>query len=766
MYSIPSLRGILSKTGPAPVTGPLSFYADGRIRDQVIVGDNIYIAGDFTSVGKYVDMKTNQFCILNSTTADANYISINKTLFNGDVECSVISGSYIYVGGSFTLYNNQVCERIAKISLIDGSVDPTFNTASGFNALVRSIALDSSGNLYAGGDFTTYKGTTRQSIAKINATTAALDTTFDAESGFDNQVFSIALDGSGSLYACGAFTSYKGTTRQRIAKLNATTAALDTTFDAASGFNSTVRSIALDSSGNFYAGGGFTSYKATTRQRIAKINATTAALDASFNSASGFDNVVNVIALDGSGNLYAGGSFTSYKATTRQRIAKINATTAALDTTFDSASGFNNAAGFGVSVNSIIFDGSGSLYAGGNFSLYKGTAREFIAKLNATTAALDTTFDSASGFKGGAVQTMALDGSGTLYVGGLFGEYKTLNKTLTRQKIAKISLLTGNIDTAFDSESGFNEATASVRSIALDDSGNLYAGGAFTSYKGTTRQRIAKLNATTAALDTTFDAESGFNSTVNSIALDELGNIFAGGGFNSYKGTARERIAKINGTTAALDTTFDSASGFDGTVNSITRNPSTGAFYCAGFFTAYKGTTRQYIARIHATTAALDTTFDAASGFNSTVNSIALDELGNIFAGGGFTSYKGTARERIAKINATTAALDTTFDSASGFIINGTVNAIILDGSGSLFVGGVFTTYKETAAVRLVKLNATTAALNTTFNTSTGFNGIVNSIVLDGSGNLYAGGDFTSYKTLLAKKASILDATTAAPVGY
>ena len=760
MYSIPSLRGILSKTGPAPVLGDYPFYANGRVSAQLVVGNSIYIVGGFTAVGSYSDMKTSRFCVLNSTNANANYSSISRTLFNGNVTCSLIVGSYIYVGGTFTAYNSQPCERLAKISLIDGSLNATFNTAIGFSSTINSIALDSSGNLIVGGFFTTYKGIARERIAKLNPTTAALDTTFDTASGFSSAVNSIALDGSGNLIVGGDFTTYKGTTRQYIAKLNPTTAVLDTTFNTASGFNGSVSSIALDSSGNIYAGGGFTTYKGTTRQYISKLNPTTAALDTTFNTASGFSSLVYSIVLDGSGNLIVGGTFSTYKSIARNSIAKLNPTTAVLDTTFNTASGFNG------SVSSIALDSSGNIYAGGGFTTYKGTTRQYIAKINATTAALDTTFNTASGFNS-SVNSIALDASGNVYVGGGYNNYKTLNPVTTRQGIAKISLVNGSIDTTFDAAIGFNNV---VNSIALDGSGNLIVGGAFSSYKGTTRLFIVKLNPTTAALDTTFDTETGFNSSVNSIALDGSGNLIVGGGFTTYKSIARERIAKINATTAALDTTFDTASGFNSSVNSIVLDAS-GNIYAGGSSITYKSIARQGIAKLNPTTAALDTTFDTASGFNSSVNSIVLDGSGNLIAGGDFGTYKGTARQCIAKINATTAALDTTFGTETGF--NSTVRTIALDASGNIYAGGSFTTYKSIARQGIAKLNPTTAVLDTTFDTSTGkgFNSAtLFSITFISPNTLYVGGVFTSFSyvtgPLNGTNFAFVNKDTALPVGY
>jgi len=151
--------------------------------------------------------------------------------------------------------------------------DTIFDSASGANSAVRTLVLDGT-DLYLGGQFTTYKGTTRERVCKVNSSTAALDTTFDSASGASSTVYALALDGTG-LYLGGQFTTYKGTTRERICKVNSSTAALDTTFDSASGAGSIVQALALDGS-DLYLGGSFTTYKAWARARITRVDTSTA----------------------------------------------------------------------------------------------------------------------------------------------------------------------------------------------------------------------------------------------------------------------------------------------------------------------------------------------------------------------------------------------------------------------------------------------------------------------------------------------------------
>ncbi|MEJ2622790.1 MAG: delta-60 repeat domain-containing protein [Candidatus Thiodiazotropha sp.] len=51
----------------------------------------------------------------------------------------------------------------------------------------------------------------------------------------------------------------------------------------------------------------------------------------------------------------------------------------------------------------------------------------------------------------------------------------------------------GTVDTAFAVGSGFN-APVNTLSLATDGSGDLYVGGAFTSYQSSTVDKIARLN--------------------------------------------------------------------------------------------------------------------------------------------------------------------------------------------------------------------------------------------------------------------------------
>jgi hypothetical protein len=105
--------------------------------------------------------------------------------------------------------------------------------------MVRALAVDSSDNLYMGGDFIFVRKWDGTSWSTLGA-------------GFDDGVKSLALDNSGNLYAGGNFIWTGDGPANRVAKWDGTSWwALD------KGLGGDVRALAVDSSGTVYAGGSF-----------------------------------------------------------------------------------------------------------------------------------------------------------------------------------------------------------------------------------------------------------------------------------------------------------------------------------------------------------------------------------------------------------------------------------------------------------------------------------------------------------------------------
>src|SRR5947209_7696786 len=276
-----------------------------------------------------------------------------------------------------------------------------------------------------------------------------------------------------------------------------------------------------------------------------------------------------------------------------------------------------------------------------------------VVRVNAAGGDLETTFNPGTGADNG-LQTMVLQPDGKIIIGGYFTSY---NGT-SRNYIARVNS-NGSLDTSFDPGTG---AGCAVYASVLQSDGKVIIGGCFTDYNGTTRNRIARLNAD-GSLDTTFDPGTGADgTTVFTIALQSDGKVIIGGNFNNYNGTARKGVARLN-SDGSLDTTFDPGTGADSFVLATALQPD-GKIIIGGFFTSYNGTSRNYIARVNSN-GSLDTSFDPGTGAGCAVYASVLQSDGKVIIGGCFTDYNGTTRNRIARLNAD-GSLDTTFNRGTG----------------------------------------------------------------------------------------------------
>jgi hypothetical protein len=313
--------------------------------------------------------------------------------FSGPVNAFLPAGHSWYVGGNFTRISKYAASNL--IALDPTGAPPGCVSANGFDAGINAIA-QSGGSVYIGGTFTHYRGSSANFIAKLDAATCAIDTTFSppANNGFDDFVTSLVVT-NGSLYVGGSFSDYRGASAINIAKLDLTTGALDTTFSplANNGFSDTVTSLGVSGSA-LYVGGYFSAYRGVSgsASKVAKLDLTTGALDTTFSppgaASNGFDGSVDTLAFANC-SLYVGGAFTAYPGaiTSAEAIAKLDATSGALDTTFSPSGATAN--GFDGTVTALGVS-STTLLCGGTFTAYRGVAAsaEALAVLDPATGSV------------------------------------------------------------------------------------------------------------------------------------------------------------------------------------------------------------------------------------------------------------------------------------------------------------------------------------------------------------------------------------------
>ena len=335
-----------------------------------------------------------------------------------------------------------------------------------------------------------------------------------------------------------------------------------------------------------------------------------------------------------------------------------------------------------------------------------------------------------SGFNG-TVYSTAIQSDGKIVVGGQFSDY---NGT-SANKIIRLNT-DGSVDTSFVYGTGFNGTL--VFSIAIQSNGKIVVGGIFTNYNGTGANGIITLNSD-GSIDTSFVYGTGFDNQVRSIDIQSDGKIVVGGWFSSYNGTSANGIIRLN-TDGSIDTSFVYGTGFDGLIKSIAIQ-SDGKIVVGGNFTSYNGTVANRIITLNSD-GSIDTSFVYGTGFNSDVNSIAIQSDSKIVVGGEFTGYNGTFVKRIIRLNSN-GSIDTSFVYGDGF--NGYVDSVAIQSDGKIVVGGQFQIYNGTGANYIIRLNSN-GSIDTSFVYGTGFDNYVYSIAIQSNGKILVGGSFTSYQ--------------------
>lgn len=225
---------------------PTAQIGPGVVWDQVIVGDTVYVAGEFSTArpagvaigGAGEVSRSNLLAYKLSTGALLPWAPAP----NGVVRTIAASadGKTIYVGGVFNKIGSVSKVRLAALDAATGAVRTAFtaNAAS----RVNDIAVAGT-TVYFGGLFTVVNNTSRTRLAAVNGTTGKLTAwapTADAE------VLALTLPpGAGKVVVGGRFTKLSGVANYGMGAVNSTTGAV-----LAWKINATVRNAGANSAIN------------------------------------------------------------------------------------------------------------------------------------------------------------------------------------------------------------------------------------------------------------------------------------------------------------------------------------------------------------------------------------------------------------------------------------------------------------------------------------------------------------------------------------
>jgi trimeric autotransporter adhesin len=430
----------------------------------------------------------------------------------------------------------------------------------------------------------------------------------------------------------------------------------------------------------------------------------------------------------------------------------------------------------GSSVSSVIRDSQGTIFIAGSFNSIDGVSIARVARWNGSRW-----IQVGNGLNGN-VQTIAFAPDGTLYAGGGFtasGNGTVLNRIARLEKSEWVPV-----------GEGFNSL---VNSITFDPKGQLLVGGAFTlSGASTSLNYVARWDGkqwqdlgtgpTGIVLSLLWTPQGlvaggiftgttdgravnriavwdgfywkplggGLNNTVRSIIWDK-NSVLAVGDFTQSlsPSTAINRVARFDGEKWA-----QVGDGLNSSVLAAHRDQFDVLWVAGSFTSSGNETGFGSIARLSG-----KTWRKAASGVSPGLSVSGISSLpnGDVVFVGAFTSAGGDSRiNRIARWNG--AGFETM--TAEGLAPNGTVNALVEDLSGNIYIGGNFLTVGGISASRIAKWDGQEwSAL------SSGMNGTVSSLAIDSQGRLYAGGNFTSAGGLTVNRIARWTGTTWEPIG-
>jgi hypothetical protein len=361
---------------------------------------HILVGGTMSSVGGY--MRSRVAAFMNSTMdLDPNF-DASASVVNGSVYRLLVSGSDLYVAGSFTTGGGSAQRNLMRLNATTGALSPNWNPQPGNP--VEDMVLDGN-TLYVAGQFTAFTtannlcqaGTsvTRNRIAalstNVNTGTTCFVTSWNPNA--DNVVNELEQDAT-SIYAGGDFADI-GTNADNdegVERLSKATGLADPTFDSQLATGQATTDVQMDISDDGSQLYVYFGVNGSTGRDLVRINTANGSTDTTW--LSGVANVNGAVSAltfdDTNDKIYIGGNFTTVgpSAASRQRAAEI------------STDGTINAwnPGFDAVTNDILVNGN-KLLAGGQFTVTGRTAatnekRTYFTGFSTNTIQFSTTSSS------------------------------------------------------------------------------------------------------------------------------------------------------------------------------------------------------------------------------------------------------------------------------------------------------------------------------------------------------------------------------------
>ncbi len=592
---------------------------------EVQTDDKLVLVGDFTLINGLtqnritrLDPDGNQDLTFNSGTGANNVITA----------CHIQDDGKIIIAGVFSNYNGVSRSKIARIHS-DGSIDVSFYLASGLGTVgLYDVKSQSTGKVIIAGS--TSFGLNNGYIARLNSD-GTMDASFTTGSGFNEIVRVLAIQDDDAILVGGDFSTYNGVNAMRLARLQIN-GLIDNLYqtNVGSGIDFSTLSLSVQPDGKTIIGGVFGWYNGVSRNYIARIE-TDGSIDLTFNTGSGFSQIVESVLVQSNGKILVGGEFYTVNGIPKHAIVCLNN-----DGNIDNSSSYSGDEA--ISIIDIKSQPDDKIIISGGFDEYSNTpVNSNILRLNAN-GTIDQTFLNPGNGTNPYVMDVEIQSNGKIVLVGAF----TVSNGNTHNRIARLNS-DGSTDNTFSTGTGANSG---IFSVDLDNNDKILIGGGFLNFNGTNINRFARLN-TNGSLDNSFDVGSGADGEVVCCEVLPNGKILVGGAFLNFNGVNVNRIVLLN-PDGSIDNTFMTGSGANGYVTCITVQAN-GKIILGGEFTVFNNVNCGHIVRLNPD-GTIDYSFNTGSGFNNSVTSFAIQNDGKLIVGGNFTSYNNYGRNRLARL--------------------------------------------------------------------------------------------------------------------
>ena len=316
----------------------------------------------------------------------------------------------------------------------------------------------------------------------------------DRGRGGNGGVVDVVVQLDNTIVIVGDFDQVDAKPRNSVARLN-TDGSLDVLFDIGEGTDGPIYAVDRMPDGRIIIGGDFLFVGDTFSPSIAVLNGTTGKLDPAFSPGNGVDGVVYALDVDWDGSIVIGGNFTEVGVYPRKNIARLK-NNGEVDLAFNPGIGANGP------VLSLFVDSSVNVVAEPTFDM-AGADEVFQERINELIDLVDPDYE-------GEVDYI----KSLLDTGGIIPHYY---RDYIRENFPPMY--------------------------------RVVIGGSFTSYNGTRRMGVARINpdgtVDTSFMDTAFNQFAGLpkelstdpERTVNAVAFNSFdGSILIGGQFNEVGG--------------------------------------------------------------------------------------------------------------------------------------------------------------------------------------------------------------------------------------